>query len=150
MAEWSNAPDLKSGKPQGFASSNLAPAASRKLPRWIGAGAVVGAISALVLPQGPLPPVYALFWGAVWGALLAATLARLDGARLVAAAVAFGAILPTIAALAVFAPLKGQPTVTGVVPLAVLEAILLNAAWGLATGLGLVFFGQPRGPRRGR
>ena len=59
----------------------------------------------------------------------------------------FGAVLPTIVALAVFAPLKGQPTVTGVVPLAVLEVILLNAAWGLATGLGLAFFGRPRSPR---
>lgn len=150
MAEWSNAPDLKSGKPQGFASSNLAPAASRKLPRWIGVGAAAGAVAALALPQGPLPALYALFLGAAWGALLAATLARLDGARLVLAATAFGAVLPTIVALAVFAPLKGQPTVTGVVPLAVLESILFNAAWGLAIGLGLAFFGRPRGPRRAR
>jgi hypothetical protein len=85
-----------------------------------------------------------LFWGGVWGALLAATLARLDGARLVLAAIVFGAVVPTLVGVLVLAPLKGQPTVTGVVPFAVLAAALVNGAWGLGTGLGLAFFGRRR------
>ena len=144
------------------------PAAS-ELPRWIGTGAIAGAVSVLVFQQGALALLYAfgltgrapyslawapswniaslwpfVFWGAVWGALLAATLARLDGARLVLAALAFGAVLPTLMAFVLVAPLKGQPTVTGVIPLAVLAAALVNGAWGLGTGLGLAIFGRPR------
>jgi hypothetical protein len=146
------------------------PAAS-DLPRWIGTGAIAGAVSVIVFQQGTLALLYALgltvrapysmeltapwgilslwsfaFWGAIWGAVLAATLARLDGARLVLAAVVFGAVLPTLVAFLLVAPLKGQPTVTGIVPLAVLAAVLVNAAWGLGTGLGLAFFGRPRTP----
>lgn len=139
----------------------------RDLPRWVGTGAIAGAVSVLVFQQGALalleglgisarapysmeppwgiPALWSLaLWGAIWGAVLAATLARLEGARLVFGALVFGAVVPTLVTLAVVAPLKGQPTVTGIVPLAVLAVLLLNGAWGLGTGLGLAFFGRPR------
>lgn len=115
------------------------------LPRWVGTGAIAGAVSVLIVQYVAPAPLHGLaLWGAIWGALLAATLARLGGARLVLAAAAFGAVLPTIVAFALLAPQRGQPTVTGVVPLAVIQAVLVNAAWGTGTGLGLAFFGRLR------
>lgn len=95
------------------------------------------------------PPLWPLAaWGAVWGALLAATLGRLEGKRLILGAALFGAVLPTLAAVLLVAPLKGQPAVTGVVPLAILVAALVNAAWGLAAGIGLALFGRRHRPLR--
>lgn len=143
------------------------------LARWVLTGALAGAISVLLfqqgiaavlhawglLPQAPyafeptrpfgVPVLWSLaFWGGAWGAVLAASLARLQGAALVAAATAFGAVLPTAVALIVVAPLKGQPPVTGIVPLAILLGGLLNGAWGFGTGLGLALLGREhRGPR---
>ena len=67
----------------------------------------------------------------------------LDGAMLVLAATIFGAILPTVIAWFVVAPLKGQPPVAFVMP-GVLIGPIVNAAWGLGTGLGLLWFGRPR------
>lgn len=147
------------------------PAAS-DLPRWLLVGFLAGAVSVLIFHQGALGLLHALelsprapysmeatrpwgipvlwslaFWGGVWGAVLAATLGRLEGARLVVAATIFGAVLPTLVAWFVVAPLKGQPTATGVVPLAMLIGILVNGAWGLGTGIGLALFGRPSAPR---
>ena len=85
------------------------------LARWIGTGAVAGTVSVLVFQHAALALLRAL-----------------------------GAALPTLIALVLVAPFRGQPTVTGVVPFAVLAAALVNGAWGLGTGLGLVFFGRPR------
>ena len=62
---------------------------------------------AAVAPLG-VPQVLSLaFWGGVWGVLLAFVLARLDGAKLVLAAV-FGAILPTLIAWFVSLRSKGS------------------------------------------
>lgn len=146
------------------------PAAS-ELPRWLLVGFASGAVSVLLFHQGALgllnawelsarapysmaptrpwgvPVVWSLvFWGGLWGAVLAATLGRLQGARLVLGAALFGAVLPTLAALLVVAPLKGQPAAAGVVPLAILIGLLVNGAWGLGTGIGLTLFGRRRGP----
>jgi hypothetical protein len=130
--------------------------AAGDLPRWIVVGLVSGAGSVLVFQQGALallqllglrgvPVLWPLLvWGAIWGALLAAALGRLEGKRLVAAAAAFGAALPTLVALAWVAPLQGQPPVTGIVPLAILAAAFVNGAWGLGTGIGLALFGRRR------
>lgn len=144
------------------------PAASDLL-RWLIVGFFSGAVAVLVFHQGALGLLHALelgarapysteatppwgvpvlwsltFWGGVWGVALAAALGRLDGARLVLAAALFGAVLPTLAAWFVVAPLKGQPTAAGVVPLAMLIGVLVNGAWGLGTGIGLALFGRPR------
>jgi hypothetical protein len=139
------------------------------LARWIGVGLVSGGLAVLVFhqpvaallhslgmtPRAPysmqptqpfgLAQLWSLvFWGAVWGVALAAALRRLDGAALVAAATVFGAILPTLVAWTVVASLKGQPLFAGGVPRAMLVGPLVNAAWGLGTGIGLAVLGRPR------
>lgn len=142
--------------------------AATDLPRWLVIGFVSGFLAVLIFHQGAAAFLHALqwtprapysmaavaplgvpqvlslaFWGGVWGVLLAFVLARLDGAKLVLAATVFGAILPTIIAWFVVAPLKGQPPVAFVMP-GVLIGPIVNAAWGLGTGLGLLWFGRPR------
>ena len=129
------------------------------LPRWVLAGVLSGAASVLVFQQsalallnlagfGDTPFLWLLaLWGGIWGALLAATLGRLEGKRLVLWAAVFGAIAPTLAALVFVAPLRGQPAVTGIVPLALLAAAFVNAAWGLGTGIGLALFGRRKTDR---
>ena len=140
-----------------------------ELPRWLVVGFIAGALSVVLFHQGAAALLYALeitprapfsmqptrplgvpqlvsiaFWGGVWGALLAASLARLDGVRLVVAATIFGAIFPTLVAWFVVAPLKGQPVAAGFAPAAMMIGPIVNGAWGLGTGLGLAFFGRPR------
>ena len=131
-------------------------------PLWLVIGFISGAISVLLFHQGAAALLHALeltprapysmnptapfgvpqlvsiaFWGGVWGAVLAAVLARLRGAALVFAATLLGAILPTLVAWFVVAPLKGQPMAAGFVPAAMLIGPIVNGAWGLGTGLGL-------------
>ena len=130
------------------------------LPRWLVVGFVSGAVSVLVFHQGIAALLHALeltarapysmartapwgvpqlwslvFWGGVWGAVLAATLARLDGARLVIASTVFGAVLPTLVAWFVVAALKGQPLAAGGEPAAMAVGLTVNAAWGLGTAI---------------
>ena len=106
----------------------------------------------LMQPTSPwgIPQVWSItFWGGLWGAVLAATLARLDGVRLLLGALAFGAVLPTLAAWFLVAPLKGQPMAGGLVPMTMALGVVLNGAWGLGTGIGLALFGRSRArPRR--
>ena len=89
------------------------------------------------------------FWGGVWGAVMAVALARLQGTRLLIAALAFGALLPTLVAWFVVAPLKGQPMAAGFVPMAMVVGPIVNGAWGLGTGIGLALFGRSRARRAG-
>jgi hypothetical protein len=139
------------------------------LPRWLMVGFVTGFIAVLIFHQGAAALLYALqwvarppysmqamppfgvpqvlslaFWGGVWGVLLAATLARLDGAKLVIAATIFGAVLPTLIAWFAVAPLKGQPMAAGFALPGLMIGPIVNAAWGLGTGLGLLWFGRRR------
>jgi hypothetical protein len=143
--------------------------AGASLPRWIVAGFAAGAVSVLVFHQGAAALLHAIglarsapwstaptapwgvpqvgslaFWGGIWGVAFAALLARLDGARLVVAATILGAALPTLVAWFVVAPLKGQPAAAGWVPGAMIVGPIVNAAWGLGTGLGLALFGRDR------
>jgi hypothetical protein len=138
-----------------------------RLSRWLIVGFISGAAAVLVFHQGAAALLHALdviarppysmqptrpwgvpqlwsitFWGAMWGAVLAAALTRLDGARLLLAALVFGAIFPTLVAWFVVAPLKGQPMAAGFVPAAMSVGPILNGAWGLGTGIGLAFFGR--------
>ena len=83
------------------------------------------------------------FWGGLWGIALAIALRRLDGPALVISSAIFGAILPTLVAWFVVAPLRGQPIAAGFVPAAMMVGPIVNAAWGLGTGIGLVLFGRP-------
>jgi hypothetical protein len=143
------------------------------VPRWIVVGFLSGAVAVLVFHQGAaallhalglaprapwsmtptapwgVPQVWSLaFWGGVWGVAFAALLARLDGARLVLAATVLGAVLPTLVAWFVVAPLKGQPPAAGWVPAAMAIGPIVNAAWGLGTGIGLAGLGRARPARR--
>jgi hypothetical protein len=143
--------------------------ARARLPRWLVVGFVAGFVSVIVFHQGAAALLHALeltprapfsfqptrpfglpqlwsiaFWGGVWGVILAAALARLDGARLIVAATIFGSVLPTLVAWFVVAPLKGQPMAAGFVPAAMLIGPIVNGAWGLGTGIGLALFGRRR------
>jgi hypothetical protein len=116
--------------------------------RWLVVGFVAGAASVLLFHQGAFALLHALdltartpysmqptspwgipqiwsisFWGGVWGVVLAAALARLERGPLVVAALVFGAILPTLVAWFVVAPLKGQPMAGGLVPMAMAAAL---------------------------
>jgi hypothetical protein len=135
--------------------------------RWLIVGFVSGAAAVLLFHQGALgllhaaglsprapysfaatqpwgvPLVWSLaFWGGIWGMLLAAALARFERGALIAASLVFGAILPTLVAWFIVAPLKGQPVAAGFAPAAMLVGPIVNAAWGLGTGFGLLLFGS--------
>jgi hypothetical protein len=141
--------------------------------RWLIVGFISGALSVLLFHQGAaallqalaltprapysmepttpfgIPQLWSLaFWGGVWGVLVAATFARLHGGVFILAAVVFGAVLPTLVAWFVVAPLKGQPLAAGFVPQAMLIGPIVNAAWGLGTGIGLALFGRRHPPLR--
>ena len=143
--------------------------ATSELPRWLVVGFVSGAISVLLFHQGTAALLHALeltarapyslaptipfgvpqvgsiaFWGGIWGVLLAASLGRLHGAPLVVAAAAFGAVLPTLVAWFLVAPLKGQPLAAGGIPMAMAVGVMVNGAWGLGTGIALALFGRAR------
>jgi hypothetical protein len=96
-----------------------------------------------------VPQLWSLtFWGGVWGVLFAALLRRLDAAPLVAASLVLGAVLPTLVAWFLVAPLKGQPIAAGFVPMAMALGVIVNAAWGFGTGFGLALFGRKRPSER--
>src|SRR5688572_28854501 len=84
-----------------------------------------------------VPAVLSLaFWGGVWGILFALTerkFARRGGYWV--AAFLFGAVLPSLVALLVVLPLKGQPVGGGWQARVWLTAFLINGAWGIGTGL---------------
>ena len=79
--------------------------------------------------------------------MFAAAFRNLDGVRLVAASLVAGAVLPTLVAWFVVAPLKGQPMVAGFVPMAMAFGVIVNGAWGFGTGLGLALFKRERRAR---
>ena len=151
----------------------LRPTGAGTTPRWLLIGFIAGFIAVIVFHQGALGALHAsglaprppysfaatkpfgvpqlwsiAFWGGVWGVILAAALARLTGARLIVAATIFGAIFPTLVAWFLVAPLKGQPMAAGWAPAAMMIGPIVNAAWGLGTGLGLALFGGRRRDER--
>jgi hypothetical protein len=79
-----------------------------------------------------VPQVVSLaFWGGVWGILLGLILARRVATSYWLLALILGAILPTLVAAFVVAPLKGLPSGGNVKLLVV--GLLVNGAWGLGT-----------------
>jgi hypothetical protein len=137
------------------------------LPRWVIVGFISGFLSVLIFHQGVfavlhsanvipraaysmnptapmgVPQLWSLaFWGGIWGAVLAASFARLSGARLIVASLIFGAILPSLVYWFVVLPIKGQPVGNGFALKGILLALILNGAWGLGTGIGLALFGR--------
>jgi hypothetical protein len=151
------------------------PSQASPLSRWLAAGFLSGALAVLLFHQGAfavlhsfglsertpypmqptapfgIPQVWSLtFWGGLWGMALAAALRRARGATLLLLAVVFGAILPTFVAWFVVAPLRGAPVATGNLGTALATGLIVNGAWGLGTGIGLLLFGTPWGRRERR
>jgi hypothetical protein len=139
------------------------------LGRWLVVGFVSGAVSVLLFhqvvaallhaigmtPRAPysMQPTQPLgiaqlwsivFWGGVWGVVLAVALRRFADSALVIAATVFGALLPSLVAWTIVAALKGQPLFAGGAPKGLAVGLLVNAAWGLGTGTGLALFGRHR------
>ena len=56
------------------------------------------------------------------------------------AALAFGAIFPTLVAWFIVLPLKGLPVSSGFTPGGIITALSVNGAWGLGTALLLRWF----------
>jgi hypothetical protein len=82
-----------------------------------------------------VPAVFSLaFWGGVWGIALAWFLGT-NKRGWYTRALIFGALLPTVVALFVVAPLKGQPIAAGWDLQLILGAVILNTLWGLGTAL---------------
>jgi len=137
--------------------------------RWLTIGFIAGCAAVLIFHQGAVALMNALelterapysmqptqpfgvpqlssltFWGGVWGVFFAVLLQRLYGAPLVVISLVLGAVLPTLVAWYLVASLKGQPVAAGYVPMGMAFGIIVNAAWGLGTGLGLAMFGRRR------
>jgi hypothetical protein len=86
-----------------------------------------------------IPSVLSLaFWGGLWGivfGLVDGSFPR--GGRYWIMAFLFGAILPSLVALLIVLPLKGQPVGGGWHAPLLLTALLINGAWGIGTGIFL-------------
>jgi hypothetical protein len=96
-----------------------------------------------VTPTPPfgVPAVISLaFWGGVWGILLWLAIRSAVGTAYWLLATVLGAVAPSIVALFVVFPLKGQPVAGGWQPAILVGALLLNGAWGFGVALFLRLF----------
>jgi hypothetical protein len=85
------------------------------------------------VPPFGVPKIISLaFWGGIWGIAMIYAIARARGASYWLAAAVFGAVLPTLVAGLVIAPLRGKP-IGG--PSMLVVGLAVNAAWGLGTAL---------------
>ncbi|HUJ12453.1 MAG TPA: hypothetical protein VL284_01580 [Thermoanaerobaculia bacterium] len=86
------------------------------------------------VPPFGVPSVISLsFWGGVWGIILVLIFGHVRGAAYWIGSILFGAVLPTLVAAFVVAPLKHQP-----IPHSGSMAVLgltVNGAWGFGTAL---------------
>lgn len=89
------------------------------------------------VPPFDVPSVISLaFWGGVWGIVLIPAIASIkrDGAYWIAALL-FGAIVPTLVAWFVVAPLKGMPMAGGWKTASMVTGLIANGMWGVGTAL---------------
>jgi hypothetical protein len=92
-----------------------------------------------------VPAVLSLaFWGGVWGMLLWLVIAGAQGSpRYWLLALLLGAVAPSLVALLVVLPLKGQPAGGGWKASVIVGALLLNGAWGLGVAAFMRLFQRP-------
>ena len=85
------------------------------------------------VPPFGVPKVISLaFWGGVWGVIMIAAIAKARAFYLVATI--FGAILPTLVAAFVIAPLRHMP-IAGSPGKLLAVGLIVNGAWGLGTAV---------------
>jgi hypothetical protein len=90
-----------------------------------------------------IPQVISLaFWGGVWAVALWPLISPNAGWRYWVAALALGAVGPSIVALCVVWPLKGMPMGAGWDPKIWVGAFLLNGAWGIGVALFMLLFAR--------
>ncbi len=90
------------------------------------------------VPPFGVPAVISLaLWGGLWGIVLWSLIGRLRGGSYWAAALALGALLPSLVAWFVVMPLKGMPAAGGFAPQVLVGALLLNGAWGIGVAIGM-------------
>jgi hypothetical protein len=100
---------------------------------------VAGIVPNAAWPMKPVPPfgvpavISLAFWGGVWGAILIPIIDRRRGGAYYGLAIVLGAILPTLVAWFVVAPLKHQPIAAGWNPKRMMIGPIVNAAWGFGT-----------------
>ncbi len=93
-----------------------------------------GAWSMRPVPPFGVPSVISLsFWGGVWGMIMIPVIDRFRGAPYWIWAIVFGAVLPTLVAIFVVAPLKHQPIPGGGKLSALVIGLTINGVWGLGT-----------------
>jgi len=86
------------------------------------------------VPPFGVPSVISLaFWGGVWGIIMIAAIAKARAFYLVATI--FGAVLPTLVAAFVIAPLRHMPLPGGSPGKLLAFGLIVNGAWGLGTAL---------------
>lgn len=86
------------------------------------------------VPPFGVPAVISLaFWGGVWGAILIPIIDHRKGGAYYAMAIVLGAILPTLVAWFLVAPLKHQPLASGWNPKRMMIGPIINACWGFGT-----------------
>lgn len=101
-------------------------------------GHIVPAAAWAMKPVPPLgvPSVISLsFWGGIWGMVMMPVIDRRHGAAYWLIAIAFGAIVPTLVAWFIVAPLKHQPMASGFKPGRMMIGPIVNGAWGFGTAL---------------
>jgi hypothetical protein len=82
-------------------------------------------------PFGVPQTFSAAFWGGIWGLVLAMLLARVGERFYFAAAMAFGAVVPTLASLVLMPQFRG--TTPDTTATALVTTVLMNLAWGFGT-----------------
>ena len=84
------------------------------------------------VPPFNVPSVISLaFWGGVWGIIMIAAI----GKAFYFVATVFGAVLPTLVAAFVIAPLRHMPLPAGNPGKLLAMGLIVNGAWGLGTAL---------------
>jgi hypothetical protein len=135
----------------GFAAGALAVPLFHQTALFLLHAAGIGPAAWNVAPVPPLgvPALLsAAFWGGLWGIVLALVEPRFPrGGAYWPAALAFGAVLPTLVVYLVVLPLKGVPLGAALGWPGIIIGPVVNGAWGVGTALLLRAFAGRRGER---